>query len=80
MTEGSGMARVRRTRQYGGRVQSSEAAREGMREEVQKKGGRQAGLTCESHYSDSSSNTTFLQQRSPSPSPSSLAGSLFSNL
>lgn len=42
----------------------------------EKKEGETAGPTCESHYSDSSSNT-FLRKRSPSPPlhPCSPAGS-----
>ncbi len=68
-------ARVRRTRQYGGRVRRTEAGREGMKEEVRKKREREAELTCESHYSDSSSNTTFLKLKPfplislPGPAP-----------
>lgn len=38
----------------------TKARREGIREGVQKKSEREAGPTCESHYSDSSFNTTFL--------------------
>lgn len=64
MTENSwrsGVTGVRRTRQYGGRMQKSEAGRKGMKEVVQKKKRvRETGPTCESHYSDSSSSTTFL--------------------
>lgn len=61
--------RVRRTRQYGGRVQRTNAGEWGWgwgwnkrRNTKKKKKEREARPTCESHYSDSSSNTTFLQE------------------
>lgn len=86
----NGVSGVRRSRQYGRRGAESRS-REGGRERgrdggngrrrmrKKKKGGRDAGPTCESHYSESSSNT-FLRKRSPSPSSLFPSRLLLSNL
>lgn len=72
------MTRLRRPSREDGYREPRKQGREQEKYEEKKGGGV---LTCENHYSNSNSNTTFLLKRRPSPHHlASLAGPIFQEI